>query len=339
MGFLSDFFGGTKSEVESKVQTTKTPEQEAMLKQLLAQLSGEMGGEPDAYGGQMAPDLSKLERTSLAALEERALQSAGVGGDSTMSAARGAVERGAEADKFDQEGFDKYFGEAVAAPMLDMFKRDVLPALSKRFTGSGTASSDRMKAERTSTDDLTKSLTSSRADLLFKTTEAGKDRSLKAASLAPGVVGGEADALLKLLSGGSVPREVEGNKLAMDYQEFIRQQGEKGKTLEMALAALGINPIENTNIVKPGKAGFLESMAPAVGTGLGLAMMASDRRLKSDIKRVGTHPLGIGIYSYKIKGRREVGVMADEVQKVKPEAVARDEDGYLMVDYAAITVK
>lgn len=337
MGFLSDFFGGKKSTVESKVQSTKSPEQEAMLRQLLAQLSGDMGGEPDAFTGKMAPDLSSLERTSLAALEERALQSAGVGGDSTMAAARGAVERGTGADQFDQEGFDKMFGESVAAPMLDMFKRDILPEMTKRFSGSASFGSDRMKAERTATDDLGKNLTATRADMLFKSSEAGKDRSLKAASLAPGVVGGEADALLKLLAGGGVPREVEGNKLAMDYQEFVRQQGQKGKTLEMALAALGISPIENTNIVKPGKPGFLEGLAPGIGSGLGLAMMASDRRLKTDVKRIGDHPLGIGIYSYKIKGNPEVGVMADEVLRVKPEAVARDKDGYLMVNYAMLT--
>ena len=57
--------------------------------------------------------------------------------------------------------------------------------------------------------------------------------------------------------------------------------------------------------------------------GLGQAgiLAVSDRRLKSNIKRIGTHPLGIGIYEYDLFGKREVGVMADEVEKVKPEAV------------------
>jgi hypothetical protein len=57
--------------------------------------------------------------------------------------------------------------------------------------------------------------------------------------------------------------------------------------------------------------------------GLGGAgiMAVSDRRLKSNIVRIGTHPLGIGIYEYDLFGKREVGVMADEVEKVLPEAV------------------
>ena len=49
--------------------------------------------------------------------------------------------------------------------------------------------------------------------------------------------------------------------------------------------------------------------------------MISDRRLKSNIERVGTHRLGIGIYEYDLFGERQRGVMADEVETVMPEAV------------------
>lgn len=62
----------------------------------------------------------------------------------------------------------------------------------------------------------------------------------------------------------------------------------------------------------------------------------SDRRLKSNIKRIGTHPLGIGIYEYDIFGKRDVGVMADEVMAVKPAAISIHPSGYLMVDYGAL---
>jgi hypothetical protein len=70
--------------------------------------------------------------------------------------------------------------------------------------------------------------------------------------------------------------------------------------------------------------------------GLGAAgiLAASDRRLKSNINRIGTHPIGVGIYEYDIFGRHEIGVMAQEVLQVKPESVVRHPDGYLMVNYA-----
>ncbi len=62
----------------------------------------------------------------------------------------------------------------------------------------------------------------------------------------------------------------------------------------------------------------------------------SDRRLKSNIRRIGTHPLGIGIYEYDIFGKRTIGVMADEVSTVRPDAVHTHSSGYQMVDYGAL---
>lgn len=63
-----------------------------------------------------------------------------------------------------------------------------------------------------------------------------------------------------------------------------------------------------------------------------------NRRLKREIKRIGEHPLGIGVYSYKYIWNNipQVGVMADEVELVRPEAVITGADGFKMVDYGAL---
>ena len=63
--------------------------------------------------------------------------------------------------------------------------------------------------------------------------------------------------------------------------------------------------------------------------------MFSDRRLKSNVVRVGTHRLGIGVYDYDIGGSRQRGVMADEVAQVMPAAVRKHGD-YLQVNYDMI---
>ena len=68
----------------------------------------------------------------------------------------------------------------------------------------------------------------------------------------------------------------------------------------------------------------------------GLAGLFSDRRLKSNIKRVGTHSRGFGVYEYDIFGRRERGVLAQEVAQVFPDAVAMHPSGFLMVNYGAL---
>jgi hypothetical protein len=64
--------------------------------------------------------------------------------------------------------------------------------------------------------------------------------------------------------------------------------------------------------------------------------MFSDRRLKSNVVQIGTHRCGVPLYAYDIFGRRDIGVMADEVLAVRPDAVMRHESVYLMVNYGAL---
>src|SRR6056297_1972017 len=71
------------------------------------------------------------------------------------------------------------------------------------------------------------------------------------------------------------------------------------------------------------------------------AMVASDERLKTDIRRVGTSRAGFGIYEFRYKGHKQRirGAMAQDVMRLRPEAVSRHDNGYLMVDYARIDVR
>jgi hypothetical protein len=70
----------------------------------------------------------------------------------------------------------------------------------------------------------------------------------------------------------------------------------------------------------------------------GAAIGASDRRLKRDIKRVGTMANGLPVYEYRyVWGRkRHVGVMAQDVLKMGIDAVVRHWTGFLMVDYGKL---
>jgi hypothetical protein len=51
--------------------------------------------------------------------------------------------------------------------------------------------------------------------------------------------------------------------------------------------------------------------------------MPSDRRIKRDIRRIGTADNGLPIYVYRLAGSKipQIGFMADEVQKMHPDAV------------------
>ena len=75
----------------------------------------------------------------------------------------------------------------------------------------------------------------------------------------------------------------------------------------------------------------------SLGAGaLGGGFSFSDINLKSNIRRVGTHSVGVGVYEYNIFGHRERGVIAQELQRVRPDLVRQHDSGYLTVNYGAL---
>lgn len=80
-----------------------------------------------------------------------------------------------------------------------------------------------------------------------------------------------------------------------------------------------------------------QSMMSGISGIAGMAgMFMSDARLKLNVVKVGEHVIGVGIYDYDIGGRRERGVIAQELQAVRPDLVHVHDSGYLMVDYRGL---
>ena len=104
------------------------------------------------------------------------------------------------------------------------------------------------------------------------------------------------------------------------YNQFLQQQAYPFQTAQfLANIAEGTGALSGSNTTTTQPMSFF-----------------SDRRLKHDIKRVGTAENGLPIYKFKYKGddseQTHVGFMADEVEKVHPEAVGLA-GGYKTVDY------
>lgn len=77
----------------------------------------------------------------------------------------------------------------------------------------------------------------------------------------------------------------------------------------------------------------LFSLAGTLGTAY-----LSDARLKEDITHVGETSKGIKVYRYRFKGSNipQVGVLAQEVEKIIPAAVTLDASGFKKVNYAMV---
>jgi hypothetical protein len=82
-------------------------------------------------------------------------------------------------------------------------------------------------------------------------------------------------------------------------------------------------------------------MAARGGGGRGGGGRRSDAALKHDIVLLGHLENGLGFYRFSYNGSKQayVGVMAQEVQTIMPEAVVRDRDGYLGVLYDKLGLK
>jgi hypothetical protein len=63
--------------------------------------------------------------------------------------------------------------------------------------------------------------------------------------------------------------------------------------------------------------------------------------VKRDIVEIGHHANGIGLYRYRYlwSDTAYVGVLAQEVAQILPDAVALGADGYLRVNYAHLGLR
>lgn len=91
------------------------------------------------------------------------------------------------------------------------------------------------------------------------------------------------------------------------------------------------------------QSGLWGSIAGLGGSLGSAAILASDERLKKNIEPVGKLPQGVGLYEYEYKSdptnTRHTGVMAQELEKVQPEAVLKGKDGYRRVDYRQVLAR
>lgn len=113
--------------------------------------------------------------------------------------------------------------------------------------------------------------------------------------------------------------------------------------------ALNLGAAQRQNIVNAqaanaqAQASYSSGLFGGIGSALGGAAMgygtylASDRRLKTDIEKVGKTDAGLPIYTYKYKGdnKTQMGVMAQDVEKKNPKAV-KEIGGFKAVNYALV---
>jgi hypothetical protein len=149
---------------------------------------------------------------------------------------------------------------------------------------------------------------------------------------------------------------------ALDLAEYLRTTSKQAWELTKAKSDLDVQTgtasaqakadqlqmfskvaFEATPELEPPKPVY-QSVAGAAFTqllGIAAPLIGSDIKLKENIKKIGTSISGLNVYKFNYKNhpKKYIGVMAHEVQKIKPEAVETMDSGFLGVKYDQIDVE
>lgn len=255
MPSLTDLIMGTKSTSQTTQQPTMSPEQSALLKKLLGTL--DPNAPAPSFSGSITAPQNPVQGASLAAMEQAALNAVSPTGDA-------AVASGALKDVLNQTPMD--IQKAIIDPAMQTFKQQILPDISRRFSGMSGFGSDRILQEGIASGNVTTGL----AQALEQARQQELQTKIGAATGLSGVNSANVSNILGLSAGGNAAMTA-ANTPSAAYQAFLDQQQLKQNNLNTILAALGIKPFENVTTVTPGTSGLIQGAAGGVGTGLGMA--------------------------------------------------------------------
>jgi len=312
---------------------TLTPEQEQLLRQMIG-YSGQYADKPSpGYEGPLSAKMSGLQGQGLIGLQSYA------GGESQNI--QDMLQRFVGGEYMG----DEYYETAIRDPLVETWKEEIMPELRGEygrrglFYGSGREASELRSAE-TLMDTL------GRARVEQQEVARGEMMTAGELSLqhALGLTGAQ-------MEYGSFQQQREQEALQREYSEWLRTQPGYSAESAMNMQLLGVQPYtrpfqtgqtmlpyETTQItsaeqkgdqpiVIPGQSSSaLGDIAMAIGT-----WQASSRRFKENIENIEnsldkiTALQGVK-FDWKENGKADVGLIAEDVDKVIPDVVLKYED-------------
>ena len=139
-----------------------------------------------------------------------------------------------------------------------------------------------------------------------------------------------------LLNSGATAKALQTRGTELNQSFFNNYLQQLAGLSGQGLQAGGL--VANTGNVSKNTGGG-SSTAGSIGSAIGgIASIFSDPELKRDIEKIGERPDGLGVYKYRYIGQDQarVGVMADEVAILRPDALGPVIHGFATVDYEAL---
>lgn len=236
--------------------------------------------------------------------------------------------------------------------MADAITRKVVPSVGAQFAGSGRYGSG--LHGRATADALSEQI----GNLAYQNYADERTKQLQASAMAPALAAQDYADIASLSEVGRTKEDLEQARLTETYNKWLADQTQPISALQNYQSLLSGNyggsstgvtssptakrDVLGSSLGSAMTAAALGSMFGLTGGSLGAAAgggallgLFSDRRLKENIKKVGKLHNGLDVYSFNYKDSKvtQIGLMADEVKEINPEAVLRHESGFDMVMY------
>jgi len=228
---------------------------------------------------------------------------------------------------------------AAAAPVMRNFTDSVLPGITSQFASSGRTNSGlHQDAINSATTGLNEALSNMAGNMAYQNFGRERDNMIRGMMFAPELANQDYTDINQLGAVGSIREQQLQNLINSDQERYnYNSNADWQRTVDYlaALNAAGGGSTSSTTDL-PQQSPF-NSIVGGATAGLGILNMLgvlSDRRTKTDIRQIGKSDNGLPIYAFRYfgEGPVQIGFMADEVEKVNPEAV-HEIAGVKFVDY------
>jgi hypothetical protein len=332
------------------------------------------GQQPTFYQGQTYVSPSQQTMTALQQQEQLAMQGSPVLQQAQQSYLQSLGGLGATASGqfLNSNPYQQQMMQAATRPLEQQFSNQVLPNISSLYSKSGRLGSGSMQqALGQATESYGRALGDVTSNLAGQQYQAERGLQQQAqigqaqlAAAAPSIYAQQFMPSQQLAQIGAAREQIAAQPLQEDIARFNFSQQLPYQQLQGYLSSVYGNPMggygsQTTqapsnnigNAVGGAGLGYLGGQLIGGQTGGywgaaagGLLGYLSDIRTKENIKQVGVLPNGLSVYEYEYKDEfkgitgsgKHYGVMAQEVEKVIPEAVGIHWTGYKSVDYSKV---
>ena len=223
---------------------------------------------------------------------------------------------------------------ALQQQVMGKLKGDILPGLRENLitTGQqGGSSRNELVQNKAIANAVQQGLTKPLADMYTNAYNQAQQRAVSSGQLYPTVMGAPLSMYGAMADVGDQRRALSQAGIDADVARYNYESMAPYQALANYMGSISGDYGGQSTMTQPGP-----SALSSLGQIAGIASMFSDERLKENITQIGSfNGLGVYEFNYLWSPAKMIGFIAQEVEKVLPEAV-KEVLGYKAVDYGKV---